>query len=44
VLFSSGSAADGVHTAFVLDQGMELIQKPSTRNDLLRRVRHALSS
>ena len=37
-------ATDGVHTDFVLDQGLELIQKPYTRDDLLHRVHHALDS
>lgn len=44
VLFSSGYASDGVHTNFVLNEGMQLIQKPYYLNDLLRRVRQALDS
>ena len=44
VLFSSGYAPDGVHTDFVLDEGMQLLQKPYGRDELLRRVRQVLES
>jgi PAS domain S-box-containing protein len=44
ILFSSGYAPDGVHTNFVLDEGTQYLQKPYTRDDLLRLVRQALDS
>lgn len=44
VLFSSGYAPDGVHTDFVLDDGMQLLEKPYSRVDLLRLVRQALDA
>ncbi|NIA16544.1 MAG: response regulator, partial [Nitrospiraceae bacterium] len=42
VLFSSGYSMNAIHTNFVLDEGLALIQKPYQRDDLLRRVREAL--
>jgi PAS domain S-box-containing protein len=42
VLFSSGYSMDAIHTDFILDEGLALIQKPYRRVDLLREVRHAL--
>jgi PAS domain S-box-containing protein len=39
VLFASGYSPSGIHTNFVLEEGMELIQKPYDQGDLLRRVR-----
>ena len=42
VLFSSGYAADGVHTDFVLNEGIELLQKPYGAKVLLQRVRQSL--
>ena len=42
VLFTSGYSMNAVHTNFVLDEGLELIQKPASRQSLLRRVRAAL--
>jgi two-component system cell cycle sensor histidine kinase/response regulator CckA len=42
VLFSSGYSMNAIHTNFVLDEGMTLIQKPYQRADLLRRVRQML--
>jgi len=44
VLFSSGYSMNAIHTDFVLDEGLALIQKPYQRNDLLRRVREVLDS
>ncbi len=44
VLFSSGYSMNAVHTDFVLDKGMQLIQKPYQRDDLLRRIRDALDA
>jgi len=42
VLFSSGYSMSAIHTNFVLEQGLQLLQKPYQRNDLLRRVREVL--
>ena len=42
VLFSSGYSMNAIHTNFVLHEGLQLIQKPYQRDDLLRRVREAL--
>jgi signal transduction histidine kinase/ActR/RegA family two-component response regulator len=42
ILFSSGYSNDAVHTNFVLDDGMQLIQKPYNRADLLRRIRDVI--
>jgi nitrogen-specific signal transduction histidine kinase len=42
VLFASGYSEDAVHTDFVLDKGLSLIQKPFSREALLRAVRKAL--
>ncbi len=43
-LFSSGYSMNAIHTSFVLDEGLQLIQKPHQRDDLLRRVREVLDS
>jgi PAS domain S-box-containing protein len=43
ILFSSGYSEDSIHTNFVLDVGLDLIQKPYLRDDLLHRVREVLS-
>jgi signal transduction histidine kinase len=43
-LFASGYSADGIHSNFVLDDGMQLIQKPYHGAALLRRVRDILDS
>ena len=37
-------AAGAIHTDFVLEDGIELIQKPYLRDDLLREVRRLLDS
>ncbi|MBI1317399.1 MAG: PAS domain S-box protein [Candidatus Hydrogenedens sp.] len=41
-LFASGYSENAVHTNFVLDEGLQLIQKPFVRDDLLRAVRTIL--
>ena len=41
-LFASGYSMNAVHTDFVLDEGLALIQKPAQRDDLLRKVREVL--
>ncbi len=41
-LFASGYSMNAVHTNFVLDEGMKLIQKPYQRDTLLHRVREVL--
>ena len=42
VLFSSGYSANAIHTGFILDQGLTLIQKPYQRAELLRKIRQVL--
>lgn len=42
VLFSSGYSAGGVHTNFILEEGIALIQKPYTHDGLLNEVRRLL--
>jgi PAS domain S-box-containing protein len=42
ILFSSGYSRNVIDTDFVLDETLELIQKPYRRDDLLRRVREVL--
>ena len=44
VLFSSGYSHNAIHTRFVLDEGLQLIQKPYSPDDLIRRVREVLDS
>ena len=44
VLFTSGYSMNAVHTNFVLDQDVALIQKPYLRDALLRKVRDVLDS
>ena len=41
-LFASGYSMNAIHTNFVLDEGLALVQKPYQCDDLLRRVRDAL--
>ena len=41
-LFMSGYSVDAVHTNFILDEGLLLIQKPFKHKELLRTVRQAL--
>ncbi len=42
VLFSSGYSMNAIHTSFVLDEGLQLLQKPYPRDVLLQRVREVL--
>jgi len=44
VLFTSGYSYDAFHTGFILDEGLQLIQKPYTPADLLRQIRRVLDS
>jgi PAS domain S-box-containing protein len=44
VLFSSGYSENAVHTNFVLDEGLCLIQKPYAPTDLLRAIRRILEA
>ena len=44
VLFASGYNAGSIHTNFILDEGMQLIQKPYRRDDLLRKIRDVLDA
>ena len=44
VLFTSGYSENAVHTNFVLHEGLTLIQKPYSSDDLLRAVRRVLDS
>ncbi|MBP7462155.1 MAG: PAS domain S-box protein, partial [Candidatus Delongbacteria bacterium] len=43
-LFMSGYSVDAVHTNFILDQGLHLIQKPFRNDDLLKAVRQVLDN
>ncbi|MBM4163433.1 MAG: PAS domain S-box protein [Lentisphaerae bacterium] len=42
VIFCTGYSLSAIHTNFVLDEGLRLIQKPYRPNDLLRKVREVL--
>ena len=42
VLFLSGYSMKAIHTNFVLDAGLDLIQKPCRPSELLRKVREVL--
>ncbi|MFO7859716.1 MAG: response regulator [Desulfosalsimonas sp.] len=44
VLFSSGYSENAIHTNFVLHEGMQLLQKPFTTDELLRKVRALLDT
>ncbi len=44
VLFSSGYSHSDIHTRFVLDEGLQLIQKPYSPDDLIRRAREVLDT
>ena len=44
VLFASGYSTEGIHSDFVLEEGMHLIQKPYHRDALLRKIRQLLDS
>ena len=41
-LFSSGYSENGIHTDFVIKEGLRLITKPYCRADLLRAIRKIL--
>jgi len=42
ILFCSGYSANGIHTNFILEDDLVLLQKPYSRDDLLRKVREML--
>ena len=42
VLFSSGYTTNAIHTGFIVDAGLETIQKPYSPNALLRKIRGVL--
>jgi len=42
VLFTTGYTAQGIHTNFLLEEGLRLVQKPFDRDTLLHAVRHTL--
>ncbi|OQY18238.1 MAG: hypothetical protein B6I34_11085 [Anaerolineaceae bacterium 4572_32.1] len=42
-LFTSGYNMDAIHTNFVLDEGLALIQKPAKREEMLSKVREVLN-
>ncbi len=42
VLFASGYSENAIHTDFILDNGLELLQKPFTSESLLHKVRELL--
>ena len=42
VLFSSGYSTNAIHTGFVVEEGLETIQKPYSPNALLRKIREVL--
>lgn len=44
VLFSSGYNTDAIHMGFVVDEGLETIQKPYSPKVLLQRIRQMLST
>jgi PAS domain S-box-containing protein len=44
VIFASGYTADKVYSEGMLEEGLELIQKPVTPSDLLKKVRAVLDS
>ncbi|MFW6334992.1 MAG: response regulator [Desulfosalsimonas sp.] len=44
VLFCSGYSSNAIHNNFVLYEGMELLQKPFSADELLRKVRDLLDS
>ncbi len=43
-LYCSGYSTNAVHTNFILEEGLMLIQKPYRRADFLRKVREALGA
>ncbi len=43
-LFASGYSENAIHTGFILDEGIQLIQKPYAPKELLRRIRMILDN
>lgn len=43
-LFASGYNMNALHTDFILDEGLDLLQKPYHREDLLRLIRNILDT
>jgi CheY-like chemotaxis protein len=43
-LFSSGYTTSSIHSDFVREKGIEMIQKPYTPNALLRKIREVLAT
>ncbi len=41
-LFASGYSRDGLHNNYILEEGLHLLQKPYSRNSLLRLIRQIL--
>ena len=44
ILFTSGYANQGIHTHFILEQGLEFIQKPYSTNSLRAKIRQTLDA
>jgi len=44
ILFTTGYSASAIHTRFVLEEGLKLIQKPYSPESLLRKVREVLDA
>ena len=44
ILFTSGYANQGIHTHFILEEGLEFIQKPYSTNSLRAKIRQTLNS
>jgi two-component system, cell cycle sensor histidine kinase and response regulator CckA len=44
ILFASGYSSSAIHTHFVLEEGIDLIQKPYGNAELLNRVRQVLDA
>ncbi len=42
VLFASGYSENAIHTNFILNQGLELLQKPFASQELLNKIRNLL--
>lgn len=41
-LFTSGYSEEAIHTDFVIQEGLRIVKKPYSRNDLLRAIRQIL--
>jgi len=44
IIFTSGYSASGIHTNFILEEGLEFIAKPYTTDELRTRVRAVLDN